>query len=125
VGWKMLNRRMSSVALVLLASSFAVAQDSSPQGATTKISVETARFSKRAIRLTGKLSDDGQFLIADPDQEVWTIINPQTTSRFAGQGIAITAQTSAEGNELRVLIVKPERTQLSTMARWSDSAFRR
>jgi hypothetical protein len=120
----MLNWRLTLLA-TLLVSSFAMAQDSSPKDTARQNSSEAPRFSKRAIRLAGKISDDGQFLIADPDQEVWTIINAQTTSTFAGQRILITAQTASEKNELRVLNVKPEKAQLPAIARWSDSAFRR
>jgi len=71
------------------------------------------------------MSDDGRFVIADPDQNVWTVVNPEATKPYARLRVAILVQTSPEENELRVLSVRPVRERLPAVARWSDSAFRR
>jgi hypothetical protein len=121
----MQNWPLSLIALATLGSFCAVAQEPPQKQSVRQNSAIAARLSKRAVALTGRISDDGQFLIADPDQNVWTIINPDTTKSFAAQRIAILAQTSPEKNEVRVLTAKPEKVQLPAIARWSDSAFRR
>ena len=115
----------SLLSLAILVPCCAAAQDLPRQNADRQNLAGTLQFSKRAVRLVGTISDDGRFMVADPDQNVWAVVNPEATKSYASLRVAILAQTSPEKNALRVLTAKPERERRPSWARWSDSAFRR
>ena len=120
----MRNWRQSLLALTLLFSCGAVDQEA-PQTAPRQGSTAASRFSKRATKLIGRISDDGQFLIADPDQDVWTVVNPDAVKAYVRQRVTLLVQTSAETSELRVLSATAEKDRPQTVAKSSDAAFRR
>jgi hypothetical protein len=110
---------VSSIALVLLLSAAAVAQEAAktesakPQGA-----------SRKTISITGKMSKDGRVLLRDADSEVWTVSNPEALQGYAGREVVIRCQVVPDKNELRVVSVKPVKGE-TAYAKWGDSAFRR
>ena len=105
----MRNWPLSLVVLAALTSS-GIAQDLGRKNDAQALAL-AARLSKKATNLVGTVSDDGHFLIAEPDQNVWTVINPDATKAYAGQRISIVVQTSSDNAELRVLSVIPGKAQ--------------
>jgi hypothetical protein len=118
----MRNRNVALLSLVLFVLG-AVAQGAS--GPTPKFQSGLRQFSKRAVSLSGAISDDGQVFVADPDHEVWTAVNPDALKAHAGERAMLQVQESPGTSEIRVLSVKPGEPATRTSARWGDSAFRR
>lgn len=112
-------------AFVLLLSVPVAAQDAPKLARTQHGSVTVHGFSKKAVRVSGTVSDDGKFFLADPDAEVWTVTNPDLVKTQQGQRVTLQAQTNAETGEIRVLCVKPREGELTSMAKPGDAAFRR
>ena len=125
MGVRMKHRMGLSFALGLLLSVAALAQNA-PQPAPTRHEPAAARgFTKKAVSLSGTVSDDAKFFLADPDAEVWTVVNPELVKSQQGHRVTLQAQTNAATGEIRVLCVKPSDGQLSSMAKSGDAAFRR
>lgn len=118
----MKNRNVVLLAMVLLVLGAAAEGGSGP---APKIKSGSRQFSTRAVSLAGVISDDGQFLVADPDGEVWVTVNPDAWKGHAGERVALQVQTSPGTHEIRVLSVAPDKAAMRTAARWGDSAFRR
>ena len=120
---KMNHRSLSSVAFLILLSFAAFAQDPA-KPPTGPASPEAQQFSRKAARLSGTVSDDGRFFVADLDDAVWTVTNPEALRSYSGRRVTLQVQTRPATDELRVLCVKPREVELSP-ARLGDAAFRR
>jgi hypothetical protein len=104
--------------LLTLLSITAFAQDATKP-------VTSRGFSKKAVSISGTLSDDGKFFLADPDAEVWRVANPDLVKAQEGHRVTMQAQTNAETSEIRVLRVKTPGNPLGSMTGAHDAAFRR
>ena len=87
-------------ALALLTFGVASAQDSM-QNDNMK-----ADASKKAIQVTGKISDDGKMFVNDKDNKSWTITNPDTVKGHEGHHVTLTAHVYADKNEVHVMSLK-------------------
>jgi len=97
-----------------------------PAAAQRSSSQPSALFSRKASVFSGTISDDGHFVVADRDLEVWTVINPEALKGREGKSVTLQVQTVAGAHELRVLSVRTaSRENATSLAKWSDSAFRR
>lgn len=121
----MKRKILSGFALVLLLSMGAFSQDSTKPDQVRQASAATQRFSRKAASLSGMVSDDGKFFLADPDSEVWTVANPDALKSHQGHRVVLQAQTAAERNEIRVLCVKSGEGQMQSATKPGDAAFRR
>lgn len=83
-------------ALSLLMCSVTVAQDY-PKQDNTK-----ADTSANAVKVTGKISDDGKMFVSDNDSKSWTISNPDAVKGHEGHRVTLTAHVYADKNEVRV-----------------------
>ena len=106
--------------LFVAAGAQEAARPSAAQPATS-----LARFSHKAVRFLGTVSDDGKSFLADPDAEVWTIVNPESVGQQRGQQVSVQGQINRQAGEIRVLCVKPHEQQVSSAANFGDAAFRR
>ncbi|MGO9123583.1 MAG: hypothetical protein ACLP6G_01710 [Terriglobales bacterium] len=106
---------VSSIALVLLLSAVAVAQEAA----------QPRTASPKTISVAGKMSEDGRWLLRDADSQVWTVSNPEVLQGYAGREVVIRCQIVPERNELRVVSVKPVKGEVAYVTKWGDSAFRR
>jgi hypothetical protein len=86
---------MVVLALVLLASLSAWAQDSMQQGGSTK-----------ATSVTGKISDDGKTFTSDKDGKSWTISNPEAVKGHEGHHVTLKAHVYPDKNEVHVMSLK-------------------
>jgi hypothetical protein len=87
-------------ALSLLMSVVAVAQD------TMKQDNMKADTSAKAVKVTGKISDDGKTFVSDKDSKSWTISNPDAVKGHEGHHVTLTAHVYADKNEVHVMSLK-------------------
>jgi hypothetical protein len=62
--------------------------------------------SKKAVHVTGKISDDGQMFVSDKDSQTWTITNPDAVKGHEGHHVTLTAQVDADKSEVHVISLK-------------------
>jgi hypothetical protein len=104
---------LAGVALVALASVSVAAQAPGKQPKATH---------SKAIRISGKVSEDGARLVQDTTEKVWLVTNPEVLKGFEGAQAVVRARRAVDTNTIQVLsIQRPARYT----ANWSDSAFRR
>jgi len=87
-------------ALALLAAGMAPAQD------TMQNDSMKADASKKAVQVTGKVSDDGKTFVSDTDNKSWTITNPDAVKGHEGHHVTLTAHVYADKNEVHVMSLK-------------------
>ena len=81
-------------ALVLLTFGVASAQD------TMNNDNMKAHASKKAVHVTGKVSDDVKTFVSDKDSKSWTITNPEAVMGHDGHHVTLTAHVYADKNEV-------------------------
>jgi hypothetical protein len=87
-------------ALALLTFGVASAQDNM-QNDTMK-----ADASKKAVQVTGKISDDGTMFVSDKDGKSWTITNPDAVKGHEGHHVTLTAHIYPDKSEVHVVSLK-------------------
>jgi hypothetical protein len=87
-------------ALALLTFGVASAQDNM-QNDNMK-----ADASKKAVQVTGKISDDGKMFVSDKDSKSWTITNPDAIKGHEGHHVTLTAHVYADKSEVHVMSLK-------------------
>jgi hypothetical protein len=109
------------LAVVVLTSSLALAQERSKPNGTNQDHGQTWAASTKALTVSGKVSDDGRRFISDIDTE-WTINNPDVLKGREGRLVTIKCYIDPDKNRIHVLSVK---TDAQYTALHSDSAFHR
>jgi len=87
-------------ALALLSLNVALAQDTMQDDHTK------ADAAKKAVDVTGKVSDDGKMFVGDSDSKSWTISNPDAVKGHEGHHVTLKAQLDADKSEVRVVSLK-------------------
>jgi hypothetical protein len=87
-------------ALALLPFGVASAQD------TVQNDNMKADASKKAVQVTGKISDDGKTFVSDTDAKSWNITNPDAVKGHEGHHDILTAHVCADKNEVHVISLK-------------------
>jgi pentapeptide MXKDX repeat protein len=87
-------------ALSMLMCGVTVAQD------TMKQDNMKADTSAKAVKVTGKISDDGKTFVSDKDGKSWTINNPDAVKGHEGHHVTLTAHVDADKNEVHVTSLK-------------------
>jgi pentapeptide MXKDX repeat protein len=87
-------------ALSLLLCGLAVAQDSMKQDSMK------ADTGSKAVKVTGKISDDGKSFVSDKDSKSWTIANPEAVKGHEGHHVVLTAHVYADKGEVHVMSLK-------------------
>lgn len=62
--------------------------------------------SKKAVQVTGKVSDDGKTFVSDKDSKSWTITNPDAVKGHEGHHVTLTAHVYADKNEVHIMSLK-------------------
>jgi pentapeptide MXKDX repeat protein len=91
---------VSLFALTLLASTVAFSQDAMKQDSMS------ADASSKAIKVMGKISDDGKSFVGDKDQKTWTIVNPDAVKGHEGHHVVLTAHVYPDKMEVHVMSLK-------------------
>ena len=87
-------------ALSLIMCGVTVAQD------TMKQDNMKSDSSAKAVKVTGKISDDGKMFVNDKDGKSWTISNPDAVKGHEGHHVTLTAHVYADKNEVHVMALK-------------------
>ena len=109
------------LAVVLLMSSFALAQEHGKADGTNQDHRQTWAASSKALTVSGKVSDDGKRFITDIDTE-WIINDTDALKGREGRLVTIKCYVDPDKNRIQVLSVK---TDAQYTAMHGDSAFRR
>jgi len=109
------------LAVVLLMSSFALAQEHGKADGTNQDRRQTWAASSKALTVSGKVSDDGKRFITDIDTE-WIINDSDALKGREGRLVTIKCYVDPDKNRIQVLSVK---TEAQYTAMHGDSAFRR
>ena len=86
--------------LSLLLCGLASAQDSMKQDNMK------ADSTSKAVKVTGKISDDGKSFVSDKDSKSWTITNPDAVKGHEGHHVTLTAHVYADKGEVHVMSLK-------------------
>src|SRR5713226_4635630 len=91
------------VAVALVMSLFALAQYTTKPGEDQTKSENTA---KKAVSISGKVSDDGKALVGDKDNKTWKVSNPDTLKGHEGHHVTVKAHVDTDKDEIHVTSVK-------------------
>jgi hypothetical protein len=86
--------------LSLLMCGVTMAQD------TMKQDNMKADASAKAVKITGKISDDGKTFVNDKDSKSWTIQNPDAIKGHEGHHVTLSAHVYADKGEVHVMSLK-------------------
>lgn len=87
-------------ALGMLLTGVVVAQDAMKQDNSMGDS------SAKAVKVVGKISDDGQSFVSDKDGKSWKIVNPDAVKGHEGHHVVLTAHVYADKGEVHVMSLK-------------------
>lgn len=85
-------------ALTLLLCGLAVAQDTMKQ--------DNMAPSSKAVKVMGKISDDGKSFVGDKDGKTWTITNPEAVKGHEGHHVTLSAHVYPDKMEVHVMSLK-------------------
>ena len=106
-----------SLAIVLLMSLMALAQDTMKQDDSMKHdTMKSEKMSKKAVSISGKVADDGQTVVADKDGKTWKVSNPEALKGHEGHHVKVKAHVDADKDEIHVASV----TMLKTKMKHND-----
>jgi hypothetical protein len=119
-----MNKRIVfSIAVVLLASLPALSQQPQSAGAGNP-SAASANLSKKEVRISGKVGEEGKTFVCDKDHRTLKVNNPAILREIAGRLVRVKALVTQAGDEIFITSVKI--VQQEPVAFHSgDSAFRR
>jgi pentapeptide MXKDX repeat protein len=60
----------------------------------------------KAVKVVGKISDDGQSFVSDKDGKSWKIVNPDAVKGHEGHHVVLTAHVYADKGEVHVMSLK-------------------
>jgi hypothetical protein len=69
----------------------------------------TAAPSLKAVKVTGKVGDDGRTFVSDKDSKSWTVANPDAVKGHEGHHVTLTAHLDAVKSEVEVVSLKMEK----------------
>jgi hypothetical protein len=84
----------------LLACGVSFAQDSMKQDSMS------ADASSKAVKVMGKIGDDGKTFVGDKDKKTWTITNPDAVKGHEGHHVILTAHVYPDKSEVHVMSLK-------------------
>ena len=87
-------------AMLILTFGIASAQD------TMKSDTMKADTAKKAVNVTGKISEDGKMFVSDSDSKSWNIVNPDAVKGHEGHHVTLTAHANADKSEVHVMSLK-------------------
>jgi len=101
----MKNLILSCLALALVTSLLALAQETAKPGEMKQDTMKAEKTSAKAASLSGKVSADGKTFV-DKDNKSWTVSNPEALKGHEGHEVTLKAHEDAAKNEIHVVSVK-------------------
>jgi len=111
-----------TLATLLLVSAVTLAQEKDKPALAGPDSRSAA--SARPLTVLGKVSNDGKTFTTDIDSE-WVVSNAEALKGQEGRRVMVKCYVDTEKNRIQVLLVKREESESNSIARYTDSAFRR
>jgi len=96
-------RKLMTICLALAILGFvgvAAAQD------TMSHDTMKADAPQKAVKITGKISDDGKMFVNDSDKKSWEIVNPDAVKGHEGHHVILTAHVYPDKNQVHVMSLK-------------------
>lgn len=87
--------------LSLLVCGMAVGQDTMKQDNNMQ-----ANSGMKAVKVMGKISDDGKMFVSDKDGKSWKITNPDAVKGHEGHHVVLTAHVYPDKGEVHVMSLK-------------------
>jgi hypothetical protein len=117
----MKNSILAAVVIAVLRAGIALAQEkpSGQQDART-----SSGSSAKTLTVSGKVSSDGTTLMTDIDS-VWDVSNTDALKGHEGHRVTVKCYVDTDHNQIRVLSVRKDESEIKFAARLDDSAFRR
>jgi len=72
----------------------------------TKPLPNTAPASLKAVKVTGKIGDDGKTFVNDKDSKSWTVANPDAVKGHEGHHVTLTAHLDTTKSEVEIVSLK-------------------
>ncbi len=86
--------------------SISVAAFAQSGGSMSQDNMKPDNMSKKAMSITGKISDDGKMFTSDKDSKSWTVTNPEALKGHEGHHVVVKAHVYPDKNEIHVMSVK-------------------
>jgi len=103
----MICRLMGMCFLAVSLAAFAQPGDTMKQGDQMKPdNMKADNMAKKAMTVSGKISDDGKMFVSDKDNKTWTVSNPEALKGHEGHHVTVKAHVDAAKNEIQVSSVK-------------------
>jgi len=119
-----MNRRiLFSIAVSLLASLPALSQQPRP-AAVGNASTASANLSKKELRISGKVGEEGKTFVCEKDHRTLKVSNPAVLREIAGRPVKVKALVTQAGDEIFITSVKIVQEE-PVVFHSGDSAFRR
>ncbi|MFZ0902255.1 MAG: hypothetical protein WB616_24255 [Candidatus Sulfotelmatobacter sp.] len=110
---KMICRLMGMCFLAVSLAAFAQSGDTMKQGDQMKPdNMKADNMSKKAMTVSGKVSDDGKMFVSDKDNKTWTVSNPEALKGHEGHHVTVKAHLDAAKNEIQVSSVKMAKDEM-------------
>lgn len=103
---KMICKLMGMCFLAVSLAAVAQTGDTMKQGDQMKPdNMKADNMSKKAVSVSGKVSDDGKMFMSDTDNKNWMISNPEAVRGHEGHHVTLKAHLDADKNEIHVTSV--------------------
>ncbi len=110
---KMICRLMGMCFLAVSLAAFAQSGDTMKQGDQMKPdNMKADNMSKKAMTVSGKVSDDGKMFVSDKDNKTWTVSNPEALKGHEGHHVTVKVHVDAAKNEIQVSSVKMAKDEM-------------
>ena len=96
---------LTSFLLALVIPLLALSQETAKPGETKQDTMKAEKGSTKAVKVSGKISDDGKTFV-DKDNKSWTVINPEALKGHEGHEVTLKAHVDAAKNEIHVVSLK-------------------
>ncbi len=103
---KMMCRLMGMCFLAVSLAAVAQSGDPMKQDTMKQGNMKADNMAKKAVSVTGKVSDDRKMFMSDKDNKSWTVSNPEALKGHEGHHVTVKAHVDAAKNEIHVTSVK-------------------
>lgn len=103
---KMMCGLMGMCFLAVSLAAVAQSGDAMKQDTMKQDNMKADNMAKKAVSVTGKVSDDGKMFMSDKDNKSWTVSNPGALKDNEGHHVTVKAHVDAAKNEIHVTSVK-------------------
>ena len=110
--------------LVPFAAVLLFSVSSIPQSVQGQEKKNPETMSKKALRISGTVDQDGHVLVSDKDSKTWKVVNSDALKDNEGRHVTVKARVDADTSEIYITSVK-KATPPGASIKLDDSAFRR